>query len=173
MVFRLIPFYNDIQLFRLSPQPSYTRGSPTRGMGGFFEVDVRVRLSETDALGIVYYAHYLVYFDIARLELLRSRGITAEELGRRGLGFLAAQVTCRYLSPARFDDMLKVRVRVGRLGRSSVTYDHEIWRVGDRTKIATGRVVDVMVDSHGIPTTIPGDIRSRLIGEGGRPPQGV
>lgn len=122
---------------------------------------IRVRLSETDAFGVVYYANYLVYFDVARLELLR-RARVVELLSKEKLNFVAASATCNYLAPARFNDLLNLRVRVVGIGESSVTYGHEILRTKDSTKVATGRVIDVMVDSKGATTSIPGLIRSKM-----------
>lgn len=123
-------------------------------------MDVRVRLSETDALGVVYYGQYLTYFDLSRLEMLREAGVTPQYLIRKRLGFVAAEVACRYLSSARFDEVLRLDVRVEKVGRSSVTYSHEITKNG--AKVATGRVTDVMVGAGGRPATIPEAIRKKL-----------
>lgn len=122
---------------------------------------VRVRLAETDALGVVYYGNYLGFFDIARLEMLREVGIDLSFLKRRGLGFVAAESSCRYLSSAKFDDLLTLEVRVSRVGGSSVTYEHKISK--GRTRVAEGRVTDVLVGLGGKPARIPDDIRERLL----------
>jgi acyl-CoA thioester hydrolase len=124
-------------------------------------MDVRVRLDETDALGVVYYGRYLAYFDISRLEMLRKAGITLPYLRKRKLGFVAAEATCRYLESARMDDLLTLKVKVARIGESSITYSHEISR--GRTTIARGSVTDVMV-SAGRPARIPEDMKERLSG---------
>jgi acyl-CoA thioester hydrolase len=125
-----------------------------------FSIKVRVRLSETDALGVVYYGNYFAYFDVSRMELLRSAGLNPGYLTERRLGFVAAESSCRYLSSARFDDYLTLRVWIERVGRSSVTYHHVIMK--GRTKVAEGRVTDVMVDREGEPTEIPTEVRKRL-----------
>ncbi len=135
-------------------------------MGGSFETRVRVRLSETDTFGVVYYANYFIYFDLARLELLR-RARLLELLSKEKLKFVAASATCNYLAPATFNELLSLRARVVRVGESSVAYEHEILRTKDSRKIATGRVVDVMVDGEGGTVAIPELIRSRLQGRPG------
>ena len=117
-------------------------------------------MSETDALGVVYYGQYLTYFDISRLELLRKAGITLQYLRRRKLGFVAAEATCRYISSARFDEVLTLRVRVSRIGSSSVVYSHEITR--GKVKIGEGKITDVLVGDDGKPVGIPEDIKKRL-----------
>jgi acyl-CoA thioester hydrolase len=129
-------------------------------VGRYYETGVNVRLSETDALGVVYYAQYFVYFDIARQEMLRSSGLTLKKLREKGLSFVAGEASCRYLRPLGFDDRLRLRVWVSRIGSSSVTYRHVIMR--GREKAAEGRVTDVLVDSQGRPASLPDDIRRVL-----------
>lgn len=125
-----------------------------------FQMSHRVRLSETDALGVVYYGQYLTFFDVSRLELLREAGITHSYLKKRNLGFVAAEATCRYHSSAKFDDVITLTVNVARIGGSSVVYSHRIKK--GRTAIADGRVTDVMVDGYKDAVRIPLDIRKRL-----------
>jgi len=125
-----------------------------------FSTNIRVRLSETDALGVVYYGQYLTYFDLSRLEMLRTAGITSKFLEARRLRFVAAESACRYLSPAKFDEILSLGVKVARIGRSSVVYLHEIRR--GTTKIAEGRVTDVLVGEDGKPAKFPADVTRRL-----------
>ncbi len=125
-----------------------------------FSMSHRVRLSETDALGIVYYGQYFTYFDVSRLELLRKIGINHSFLKKRRLGFVAAEAQCRYHSSAKFDDVLTLGVSIERIGRSSVVYSHRIKK--GRTTVAEGRVTDVMVRSDRRPVRMAADIRSRL-----------
>ena len=127
---------------------------------GRFSMEARVRLSETDALGVVYYGQYLTYFDISRLELLRKAGVTIAYLKKRKLGFVAAESKCRYVSSARFDDVLTLRVSVTKIGTSSVQYSHTVMRHGK--EVAHGVVTDVMVGLDGKPAKIPADVRGRL-----------
>src|SRR6266540_1056469 len=86
----------------------------------------RVGFSDTDAQGVVYYGRYWPYFDLARVEYHRHLG---------GLGvpgeFAVRAASVEYHAPARFDDLLEVFVRVERIGRTSVTYDHAAYRIED------------------------------------------
>lgn len=129
-------------------------------MRGGFSTDVRVRLAETDALGVVYYGQYFTYFDLSRLEMLRAAGVTNELLKNKGFGFVAAEASCRYRASARFDDVLSLRVKVEKMGTSSVTYAHEITK--GRELIAEGRVTDVLVADGGRPSKIPEELRTML-----------
>lgn len=125
-----------------------------------FETNLRVRFSETDSLGVVYYWHYYTYFDLARLEMLRSVGINSSLLGKRGLSFVAAESSCRYYASARLDDVLTATVRIMRIGDNSVVYQNTIKK--EKKVIADGRVIDVMVDRTGKPVKIPPDVKKRL-----------
>ncbi len=130
-------------------------------VGRTFRTRARVRLSETDAFGVVYYANYFVYFDVARQDLLR-RARLLEFLHRRQLSFVAASARCEYHASARLNDLLNLEVKVDRLGDSSVIYDHVISRARDSTKLATGRVVDVLLDGKGATRRLPALVKSRL-----------
>jgi len=122
---------------------------------------LRVRLSETDTLGVVYYGNYFTYFDVARLELLRAVGITDEYLKSLSVMFVAAEAHCKYFSSARFDDLLEVRTWISKLGKSSIKYEHAIFRE-DGVKLVEGYVVDVMVNKDRKPHPIPDEIREKL-----------
>lgn len=87
----------------------------------------RVGFSETDAQGVVYYGRYLPYFDLARTEYHRHLGRIT--LGDVDLAMRA--LTVEYHAGARFDDLLEVFVRVERIGRTSITYDHAAYRLGE------------------------------------------
>jgi conserved hypothetical protein TIGR00051 len=125
------------------------------------EYKIRVRLSETDCLGIVYYANYFVYFDMARIELLRSIGITNKEMEKRGLTFVCAEASCKYLSSLEFDELITVITWIEKLGNSSIIYRHSILKENGK-EAAQGYVRDVLVDKTGKPVIIPEDWRISL-----------
>ena len=102
---------------------------------------VRVGFSDTDAQGVVYYGRYMPYFDLARTEFHRH-------LGRVHVGevdFAMRAVTVEYVAPARFDDLLEVFVRVERIGRTSITYDHAAYRTNDDTLMASAKATLVCI----------------------------
>jgi acyl-CoA thioester hydrolase len=126
------------------------------------KTQIRVRLSETDQKGVVYYSHYFIYFDVARSQLLKDAGINVRALEKRGLRLLAAEAGCKYLSAAKFDDLLQVELRITRLGTSSIAYAAEIKLAESGKPIVEGHFVNVMVNRSGRPIPIPPDIRKRL-----------
>ena len=102
----------------------------------------RVWFSDTDAQGVVYYGRYLPYFDHARTEYHRHLG----RLGIEGAEFVMRASNVEYHAPARFDDLLECFVRVSRLGRTSVTYEHCALRLPDDTLMVTATQAIVLVE---------------------------
>lgn len=76
------------------------------------ELTYRVPYADTDQMGVVYYANYLVFFERSRNELMRSLGLTYKEMEDRGLGLPVLEAHCVYHAPARYDDLLTIRARV-------------------------------------------------------------
>jgi YbgC/YbaW family acyl-CoA thioester hydrolase len=98
---------------------------------GPFHTRIRVRYEETDAAGVVYYANYLVYFEVARVEALRAVGLPITEVERRGVILPAVNASCTYHSPAHVDDLLDVAMWTDHVGRASFGFCYEVRRVGD------------------------------------------
>jgi acyl-CoA thioester hydrolase len=107
----------------------------------------RVWFSDTDAQGVVYYGRYLPYFDHARTEYHRHLGITGAWIPERDFVMRASAV--EYHAPARFDDLLEIFVRIARIGRTSVTYEHAAHRLPDDAVMVTATQTLVLVDLHG------------------------
>jgi acyl-CoA thioester hydrolase len=108
-----------------------------------FSARTRVGFSDTDAQGIVYYGRYNPYFDLARVEYLRSLGLLSRRLGG---DFVMRANDVEYFAPAVFDDEIEVFVRASRLGRTSVTFSFEAYRVADDVLMVTAHQTLVYVD---------------------------
>jgi acyl-CoA thioester hydrolase len=89
-----------------------------------FTTQVRVRYADTDAAGVVYYANYLAYFEVVRVELLRALGCPIREVEARGLVLPVVDARVRYMRPALLDDLLDVTLIKGRLGRASFGFEY-------------------------------------------------
>ena len=115
-----------------------------------FHARVRVRYEESDAAGVVYYANYLVYFEVARVEALRAVGLPITEVERRGVTFPAVSADCTYRSPARVDDLLDIALWTEHIGRASFGFGYEVRRCdGDGCPcdlVATGHTRHAVVD---------------------------
>lgn len=132
----------------------------------------RVIFGETDAMGIVYYANYLRWFETGRAELMRRRGLAYRDLTRRGVHLPVTRAEIRYLSPARYDDVLRIHAEVRGLGRASITFGYRIER-DDGTPLAEGSTVHAFTDGAGDVVRVPPDFPMRAepidtSGEGGR-----
>ena len=107
----------------------------------------RVRYAETDAQGIVFFAHYLTYFDTAINEYLRDLPHNyIEHVKQTGTDFHVVKVTVEFFAPSHFDDEIEVCVRTGQIGRSSLTFCIEIFPKNGETTLVKGEVV--WVNTH-------------------------
>jgi acyl-CoA thioester hydrolase len=115
--------------------------------------EVRVRYAETDQMGIVYYANYLVWFEIGRVELLRSLGLAYSQLEIDHQTILpVVEATCRYKSPARYDDQIVIETRPSLLRGSVIKFAYRITRRGadgeEDKLLAEGETVHVVCDAQ-------------------------
>lgn len=123
---------------------------------------VRVRYAETDKMGVVYYAHYLVWFEIGRTEWLRETGWTYREMEHDGLGLPVIEVHCEYKQGARYDDEIEIRTRARLVSPVRLAFDYDVIRRRDRAAIASGYTVHVTIDRAGRPTRLPARVRELL-----------
>lgn len=128
------------------------------------DTEVRVRYAETDAQGVVYYANYFVWFEVARMSYLRAIGYDYATLERDGLGFVIAEASCRYHAPAHFDEELVVRTSVGEIRNRSFVFEYEVCNKGSGQLLANGSTVQVFIDERGKPREIPPRLRTILEG---------
>ena len=113
--------------------------------------EVRVRYAETDQMGIVYYANYLVWFEVGRVELLRALGLTYNQLEIEHQCILPViEATCRYRAPARYDDEIVIETNPSMLRGSVLKFAYQVWRKAskeeERKLLAEGETVHVVCD---------------------------
>jgi acyl-CoA thioester hydrolase len=125
------------------------------------ETLLRVRYSETDAQGIVNNAAYLSYFEVGRVEWLRSAGFSYADFERRGYGFVVAEALVNYRKAARFDEELAVRTKLAELGRATLRFEYELFRNGDLVTSGHTRHACLRL-SDGKTVRIPEDLASTL-----------
>ena len=122
--------------------------------------EIRVRYNETDAMGLLHHSRYLVYFEIARTELYRAQGGSYREMEESGLFFVVARVKVDYKTPARYDDVLRVKAIVTRITPAKLVHLYEIHR-GDQL-IAKGETLLACVDAQGTIQRIPAAIEKTI-----------
>jgi acyl-CoA thioester hydrolase len=113
-------------------------------------VSIRVRYAETDQMGVVYYANHFVWFEIGRVELMRTLGFDYREIEEQAQCFLpVVEANCRYKAPARYDDLLTLETRVLNLRTSMIRFGYRLLRdTADAGPVllAEGETVHVVVD---------------------------
>jgi len=127
-------------------------------------IDIRVPYADTDQMGVVYYANYLVYFERGRTEWLRQKGISYKELEAQGIFLPVVEAVCSYKAPARYDDNITVRTTLATLGMASAEFRCEVLLNG--VTLATGHTKHTFVDTTFRPIRIPTALRSILEGKG-------
>ena len=127
---------------------------------GFSEVDIRVRYEETDKMGVVYYANYFVWFEIARTEFFRERGVSYRELEeKRGIKFMVVDAYCRYKKSAHYDDLIAVKTSADIVRATSVRFNYEVKREDDILAVGNTFHVFVVGDKA---CRIPQDIADKV-----------
>lgn len=121
------------------------------------EVQIRVRYAETDRMGLLHHANYLVYFEQARTELLRDVGATYKDMEDQGYLLVLTKVAVQYKKPARYDDVLTIRTLVERTTSVRIDHRYEVLRDGDL--LAEGSSTLACVDRDGRPQALPDFLR--------------
>jgi acyl-CoA thioester hydrolase len=120
---------------------------------------VRVRYADTDQMGVVYYANYLVWFEVGRTDLLRNSGWSYREMESDGFSLPVIEVHCEYRHSARYDDELEVRTAGRLVSPVRVRFTYEVVRVTDQATLATGHTVHASLDRGGRPRRLPERVR--------------
>ncbi len=129
--------------------------SPRDGLMPASVSQVRVRYAETDKMGVVYYANYFVWFEVARADLLRSLGWTYREMEAAGVALPVIEAQCQYHRAAKYDDELEVRAEGRMLSAVRMEFTYEVVRKGEVAVAASGRTVHAAVDASGRPCRLP------------------
>jgi acyl-CoA thioester hydrolase len=118
-------------------------------------ITVRVNYSETDQMGVVYHANYLIWFDRARTELMRETGLTYAALEQQGLYLAVSEIQVRYRAPARYDDLLRIRCWVRELVSRRVTFGYAVEHTGTNALLATAETALISLTHQHTLTRIP------------------
>jgi acyl-CoA thioester hydrolase len=121
------------------------------------EIQIRVRYAETDRMGLLHHANYLVFFEQARTELLRSQGLTYKDIEDQGFFLVLTHIEVRYRSPAYYDDLLTLRTIVERTTAVRIDHRYEVRR-GD-TLVAEGKSTLACVGKDGKVQALPESLK--------------
>ncbi|MGH7497647.1 MAG: acyl-CoA thioesterase [Gemmatimonadales bacterium] len=126
------------------------------------QIHVRVNYSETDQMGVVYHARYLVWLDVARTEHLRLSGASYRDLEAEGLRLAVSEVSVRYRQPARFDDLIRIRCWVRDAATRRVEFGYAVDHAGDGRLLATASTSLLALGADMRLTTLPDRVRAAL-----------
>lgn len=113
---------------------------------GFAETRVRVRYAETDQMGVVYHANYLVWFEVGRVEFIRQMGLDYRSMEQEENAMIAVvEATARYKAPARYDDELIVRTTLAGVRGPIVRFRYAVVRAADEQLLCEGETVHVVI----------------------------
>lgn len=127
----------------------------------FHDARVRVRYAETDQMGVVYYANYLVWMEVARVEYCRSVGFNYQQMEADDGVFLAvAEANCRYLAPAKFDEEIVVRTSVKDAHARMIVFAYDIKRAHGDESLAKGYTKHIWLNRELKPVRLPEKYRA-------------
>ncbi len=132
-------------------------------MARYYDFETRISYAETDRMGVIYYANYLVFYERGRTEFLRSFGLRYRDLEEKQELFLPAmEAHVEYLAPGRYDDLIQVRTFISELGKAHICFRYEIRVLETGQLIAQGSSKHAIVNRNWKPTRIPTSLRHLL-----------
>ena len=133
-------------------------------MSDWHETEIRVRYAETDQMGIVHNANYLIWFEVGRSDYCRARGFSYKEMEEKENALMVvAESYCRYKAPAFYEDVLTVRTRVEDLRSRTLRFVYEIYRAADETLLAEGETLHLVTDENRRVRSLPANYKQKLL----------
>lgn len=131
--------------------------------GTVHRIEVRVRYAETDQMGVVYHANYLVFCEIGRTDFIRQLGRSYADVEAAGVRLAVSDLSFRYHAPARYDDRLDVATSLAEVRSRAVTFDYVITNADTRQRLVTARTTLVSLDSDNRLVPLPPELREALV----------
>ena len=125
-------------------------------------LELRVRYAETDQMGVVYHANYLVWFEVGRVEFIRQMGMEYSAMEREGALIAVVEATARYKAPARYDDEVAVRTSLAGVRGGIVRFRYAVVRVADEALLCEGETTHLVVGRDMKRREMPGEYAERF-----------
>ena len=123
------------------------------------DIEFRVRYAETDQMGVVYHANYLVWCEMGRTDFIRRRGMSYADIERSGTLLAVSELTARFLGAARYEQLIRVTTTMAEIQSRAIVFDYLITNAETGTRLVTARTSLVSVDRDGRPKSMPSEIR--------------
>jgi len=124
-------------------------------------INIRISYRDTDKMGVVYHANYLVFFEMGRTELLRKLGYSYDKMEKEGMFFPVVTAQCNFHSPAKYDDVITVETRIIELKNVTITFGYQI-KLNDKL-LVSGFTKHPMVNKNFKPARIPQNLKELLL----------
>lgn len=124
--------------------------------------EYRVIFADIDSMGVVYYSHYLDWFERGRTEFFREMDLPYTEVVKHGIVTPVSEVYCKYHKSAQYDDVVQIETTVSSFKRVTIVFGYEIYRKDDRTLLVSGYTKHGFLDLNGKIVKIPGFIREKI-----------
>lgn len=125
------------------------------------EIEFRVPYADVDQMGCVHHPNYLKYFEQGRTELLRKTGWAYRDLEAAGTYFVVTKAQCNYHSPARYDELLRLKTTIKRVTLARIDHEYELQRKGNGQILATGQTTLACVDANGQVIPMPDGLKRK------------
>lgn len=142
----------------MTPQRAAAAGWPPQ------DIEFRVRYAETDQMGVVYHANYLVWCEMGRTDFIRTRGMSYADMERMGISLAVSELSARYHAAARYDDMIRVRTTLVEVRSRMIVFDYLVANAETGQRLVTARTTLVSLDGDGRLVAFPEAVR-RLFGD--------
>lgn len=119
------------------------------------KIQFRVRYPEVDQMGVVHHSNYFVYFEMARVEHLRSIGFSYADFERQGILFAVVKIACAYKAPARYDELIEIETTVTRVRAATIEHKYRVTKDAGKTLLAEGDSTIACIDTNGGLQQIP------------------
>ena len=130
-------------------------------------VEFRVRYAETDQMGVVYHANYLIWCEIGRTDHIRGIGTSYADLEAGGITLAVSEVSMRFHASAKYDDMIRVETVLSRVTSRTLTFDYTVMKADGGERLATVSTTLISLDPQGKVAALPAELRARLARDAG------
>jgi acyl-CoA thioester hydrolase len=122
----------------------------------------RVTYADTDAMGVAYHSNYFKWFEMGRTEYLRNLGIPYKEIEKKGFLLPVVSAYCKYIKPARYDDLLRIETMFTEVKRASIKIHYEIFLEDSEIELVNGYTMHALTDKEGKIRRIPDFIIKKI-----------
>ncbi len=120
-----------------------------------FSLQIRVRYQEVDPMGVVHHSRFFSYFEMARVEGLRSIGLAYKDIEKEGIYMVVAKASCKFKAPAHYDEVLTIDMWVSQFNRARIDHEYVVWKNDRKTLVAKAQTTLACVDKEGELIAVP------------------